>query len=54
MVLPVKETERQATREVRLRVLARPDRQVAELLVRLGLELPSASKTVQNVAEKNG
>lgn len=54
VVLPVKETESQATREVRLRVVARPDRPVAELLVRLGLELPSAPKTVQNVVEKNG
>jgi transposase len=54
VVLPVKETESQATREVRLRVVARPDRPVAELLVRLGLELPSAPKMVQNVVEKNG
>jgi len=54
VVLPVKETESQATREVRLRVVARPDRPVAELLVRLGLELPSAPKIVQNVVEKNG
>lgn len=54
VVLPVKETESQDTREVRLRVVARPDRSVAELLVRLGLELPSAPKMVQNVVEKNG
>jgi len=47
VVLPVKETDSQATREVRLRVVARPDRPVAELLVRLGLELPSAPMTVQ-------
>jgi hypothetical protein len=39
---------------VRLRVLARPDRPVAELLVRLGLDLPSAPKTAENVVEKNG
>ena len=54
VVLPVKETESQETREVRLRVVGRPDRLVAELLVRLGLELPSVPKTVQNVVEKNG
>lgn len=54
IVLPVKETESQETREVRLRVVARPDRPVAELLVRLGLDLPSVPKLVQNVVEKNG
>lgn len=54
VVLPVKESETQETREVRLRVVARPDRPVAELLVRLGLELPSVPKLVQNVVEKNG
>jgi transposase len=54
VVLPVKETESQETRDVRLRVVARPDRMVAELLVRLGLDLPSLPKLVQNVVEKNG
>ncbi len=55
VVLPVKEAVGgQQTRELRLRVVARPDRPVAELLVRLGLDLPSAPKTVQNVVEKNG
>ena len=54
VVLPVKETQSQETREVRLRVVGRPDRPVAELLTRLGLELPSAPKLVQNVVEKNG
>jgi transposase len=54
VVLPVKETQSQETREVRLRVVARPDRLVAELLVRLGLELPSIPKAMQNVVEKNG
>lgn len=53
VVLPVKEPHSQETRELRLRVVARPDRPVAELLVRLGLELPSAPKIVQNVVEKN-
>jgi transposase len=54
VVLPVKPEESQEPCEVRLRVVARPDRPVAELLVRLGLELPSAPKSVQNVVEKNG
>ena len=53
MVLPVKETESQETRAGRLRVVARPDRPVAELLVRLGLELPSVPKVVQKGVEKN-
>jgi transposase len=54
VVLPVKEIETQETRDVRLRVVGRPDRPVAELLARLGLELPSVPKLVQNVVEKNG
>jgi len=54
VVLPVKPSETQESREVRLRVVARPDRPVGELLVRLGLELPGAPKLVQNVVEKNG
>lgn len=54
VVLPVKATESQEPCEVRLRVVARPDRAVAELLIRLGLELPSLPKLVQNVVEKNG
>lgn len=54
VVLPVKEPQSQQPREVRLRVVSRPDRLVAELLARLGLDLPRASKLVQNVVEKNG
>ena len=54
VVLPVKEIQSQQTREVRLRVVARPDRPMAELLVRLGLDLPSDLKVVQYVVEKNG
>jgi transposase len=53
VVLPVKDPDSQQTRDLRLRVVARPDRPVAELLVRLGLELPSTPKFVQNVVEKN-
>jgi transposase len=54
VVLPVREPGSQGLRELRLRVVARPDRPVAELLHRLGLDLPSAPKIVQNVVEKNG
>jgi transposase len=54
LVLPVRQNESPESREVRLRVVTRPDRPVAELLVRLGLELPSIPKLVQNVVEKNG
>jgi hypothetical protein len=54
VMLPFKETESQAAREVRLRVVARPARPVAERLVRQGLEPPRAPKTAQNVVEKNG
>lgn len=53
LVLPVREPTGEATRDLRLRVVARPDRPVAELLHRLGLDLPSAPKIVQNVVEKN-
>jgi transposase len=53
VVLPVKASAEQETREVRLRVVARPDRATDELLVRLGLELPTVPKRVQNVVEKN-
>jgi transposase len=54
VVLPVVEAETQQTQEVRLRVVARPDRLVAELLAHLGLQLPSAPKLMQNVVEKTG
>lgn len=54
VVLPVREPTGTATRDLRLRVVARPERPVAELLHRLGLDLPSAPKIVQNVVEKNG
>ena len=48
VVLPVKNDT-----EVRLRVVARPDKPVQELLNHLGLELPTAPKTIQNVVSKN-
>jgi len=53
VVLPIRDPSSTETRQVRLRVVARPDCPVAELLVRLGLDLPSAPKLVQNVVEKN-
>lgn len=53
VVLPIRDGSNTETRPVCLRVVARPDRPVAELLVRLGLDLPSAPKLVQNVVEKN-
>ena len=52
VVLPVRELHSDATRELRLRIVARPDRPVAELLHCLGLELSSTPKIVQNVVEK--
>lgn len=47
VVLPVKDRA-----EVRMRVVAKPDRPVAELLHRLGVILPRTPKIVQNVVEK--
>ena len=48
VVLPTR-----AEKELRMRVVARPDRPVAELLAHLGLDLPAAPKMIQNVVEKN-
>jgi len=53
VVLPVKQPQSDTVQDLRLRVVARPDRPVAELLHRLGLHLPTAPKYVQNVVEKN-
>jgi transposase len=52
VVLPVRDLDSDATHELRLRIVARPDRPVAELLHHLGLQLPSTPKIVQNVVEK--
>ena len=52
VVLPVRSDGEQ--REIRLRVVSKPDRMVAELLQRLDLQLPSRSKLIENVVEKNG
>lgn len=50
VVLPVRRGEQ--THDLRLRVVARPDRRVAELLTRLGLELPTRNRIVQDVVQK--
>jgi hypothetical protein len=52
VVLPVRTGE--GTTDLRLRVVSKPHRMVAELLHRLGLQLPSRSKVVENVVEKTG
>jgi hypothetical protein len=49
VVLPVK-----AKTDVRLRLLAKPDKLTADLLTRMQLSLPTRPKTIQNVVEKNG
>jgi transposase len=51
VVLPVRPSPSEPPTEVRLRLVARPDRPVAELLHRLGLELPMLPNRVQNVVE---
>ncbi len=52
VTVPVKRDERIVT--LRLRTVAKPDKDVAELLAHLGLHLPKRSKVVQNVVEKYG
>jgi hypothetical protein len=55
VVLPVKRAEISA--ELRLRVVARPERRVLELLARLGLDLPTRNRIMPeaaNVVQKNG
>ena len=49
IVLPVRSPEGQT--ELHLRTVARPERMVAELLHRLGLQLPEQSRVVQNAVE---
>lgn len=51
VVLPVRTTA--GITELRLRTVAKPERLVAELLQHLGLHLPSGTRTIQNVVEKN-
>jgi len=50
VVVPVKRGERIVN--LRLRTVAKPDKDVALLLAHLGLHLPKGSKLVQNVVEK--
>jgi len=52
VVLPVRIEQEQT--ELRLRVVSKPDRMVAELLQRLGLHLPTRTKTIENVVQKIG
>ena len=52
VVLPVKTEDQNHPTDLHLRVVARPERMVAELLHRLGLDLPSVPKIVQNVVPK--
>jgi transposase len=47
VVVPVKRAE--TTAELRVRTVARPDKHVAELLLRLGLELPTRNRIVEPV-----
>ena len=56
VILPLKAGE--SVSELRLRTVARPERLVAELLQRLGLQLPEQSRIIQNavanVVQKTG
>ncbi|HAB18905.1 MAG TPA: hypothetical protein DCE44_21000, partial [Verrucomicrobiales bacterium] len=47
VVVPVRRGEQD--HELRLRVVARPERRVAELLVRLGLELPTGTRLIEDL-----
>ena len=47
VVLPVRDQA-----EVRLRLVAKPEKLAADLLARLRLKLPSRPKTIRNVVEK--
>ena len=50
VLLPVERGE--VRTELRLRVVAKPEPPVAQLLAHLGLALPTRSKVVANVVEK--
>ena len=54
VVLPVRTKTAESPTEVRLRVVTRPEPRGAELLSRLGLELPTAPRRIENVVAKNG
>jgi transposase len=51
VVVPVKRGENEV--EVRLRTVGKPESDVEVLLAQLGLQLPTRSKPIQNVVEKN-
>lgn len=53
VVLQARPTPEAEATELRLRVVARPDKPVAELLAHLDLQLPKAPKIVQNVVPQN-
>jgi hypothetical protein len=50
VVLPVKRAGQRA--ELRLRVVAKPEKQTAQLLAHLGLPIPQRSKIIENVVPK--
>jgi hypothetical protein len=50
VVLPVRRAEQ--TAELRLRVVAKPEQRVAELLAHLGLGLPTRARIIANVVQK--
>ena len=50
VVLPVKNNDEST--ELKLRIVAKPDRQVAELIAHLGLQIPNTPKIFQNVVTK--
>lgn len=50
VILPVRRAE--TTVDLRLRVVAKPEPRLAQLLARLGLQFPTRSKRVPNVVEK--
>jgi hypothetical protein len=54
VVLPMRAQAQESSTEVRLRVVTRPDPRAAELLSRLGLELPTAPRRIENVVAKSG
>ena len=49
VVLPVK-----GNTDVRLRLVAKPEKLTADLLARIQLNLPGRAKMIQNVVDKNG
>ena len=48
VIVPVKRGDSQA--DLRVRTVARPEKRVSELLMRLGLELPARNKILRDAA----